>query len=889
MSDGFLVTLSLSNELTDEGLTRTPWIEACLFQVSLECRPEKGRIRPYPRTDIVLPDSEEIELEIRHRHHGIYGIGHGGAVDWDIDEEGEVTGLRSDFMPTFAVPKITQSIESLSQSRTLELGFLSTIEITPITVCEDLDRFVDEYERWIEGRQRERETLGFRNREAEVSGVIIDRMRLASDRMRSGVERLRSDRLTATAFSIANQAMRHVLPQKKAAPVSWRPFQLGFFLLALESVIDEQSEHRDQMDLLWFPTGGGKTEAYQALIAFLIAYRRMRHPGSGGGTAVIMRYTLRLLTIQQFERAATLISRLELIRRTRTKELGQTPITLGLWVGRAASPNNFKQAAEAVQQGQLGKLVLKKCPICDAPIRTPVGGDSEPKSIEWSRDHFRFLCPNPDCQLHGEIPVNIVDDHLYRHPPTLLLGTVDKFAMLAWKSEPSALLGGAECRPPELIVQDELHLISGELGTLYGLYEAAFDTVLGLRGVRPKYLASTATIRKARRQVQMLYGREVTIFPPPGLSADDSFFAQTLPISEENPGRLYLGYLAPNRRQQEALAPLVAALLVCSTSRSDDSERRDAWWTLVVYHGSLRGVGNSTNTMQNLVPGEMAFLLDEEAERGQADELEERPRRRRTLPGDQVVQLTSNRDSSDIPNVLSSLEWPCDQHPPPPSVLLCTNMLSVGVDVDRLALMIVNGQPLTTAEYIQASSRVGRAAVPGVVVAHYFRGQARSLSHYENFRPYHESFNRFVEPTSVTPFSAPARQRALHAALVITLRHGVPVMLGQNAAETMDPRSESVRHAVEALARRCAQADPGAAHRVRVHLDELLRDWSERIGRCREERRKLTYSSRDLSHATLLVSPDSKTPGDAWPTMLSMRHVDDECGLKQVRPRGSGR
>ena len=346
-----------------------------------------------------------------------------------------------------------------------------------------------------------------------------------------------------------------------ARPWRWRPFQLAFLLTTMESAIREDDDYRDVLDLIWFPTGGGKTEAYLGLIAFLIVWRRLKYPDSGGGTVAFMRYTLRLLTRQQFERAARVICALELLRRRDPARLGEAPIDIGIWVGREISPNGFRQAKELVKEFRGGrtearyKLLLERCPWCGTRF-DPIRG------YEAGEDDFHFHCVAEGCEFGGDdrpLPCNVVDEALYRRPPSLLIGTIDKFARVAWEERTGAFFGAdSGSRPPELVIQDELHLITGPLGSVAGLYEAGLETLLVRRGVRPKYVASTATIRMAEEQVRRLYARDLAVFPPPGLSHGDSFFART---DRERPGRLYVGYLAPMLDQQHCFAPLAAALL----------------------------------------------------------------------------------------------------------------------------------------------------------------------------------------------------------------------------------------------------------------------------------------------------------------------------------------
>ncbi len=469
-----------------------------------------------------------------------------------------------------------------------------------------------------------------------------------------------------------------------------------------------------------------------------------------------------------------------------------------------------------------------------------------------------------------------MDDALYVDPPTFLIATIDKFARLAWEERTNSFFGMNINRPPELIIQDELHLISGALGSVAGIYEAALDTVLIHQGIRPKYIASTATIRMAQEQVRRLYGKSVAIFPPPGLNCDDSFFAKTIPL-DLRPGRMYLGYLAPSLNRQQCMAPLAAALLAApqilfGEGQVDQQILLEAWWTLVIYHGSLKGVGNSHNLF-NVDVGNYFKRLVQEA-KTQGILVDRNPR--------QVAQLTSVSTAEENARVFARLEL-SRENDQCLDAALATNMISVGLDVARLALMIINGQPLTTAEYIQASSRVGRSEVPGMVFANYYRDQARSLSHYENFRPYHESFYRFVEPTSITPYTFQSRRRALHAALVIALRHGCPHLLANNQAASFDPENPLTRQVIETLTRRCSQADKERGPEIKRHIERLVQEWKGQADHCRSVKRQLDYTAPQKINNTnrLLHNHDDKIKG-LWPTLQSMRNVENIALLKQV-------
>ena len=827
-----------------------------------------------------LLTQEEQELELQYRHHLIYAIGHGAAVEW-LSRNGRVNEIRIEFIPAVEVPQVTADVSG-RDNKILSIASLSNC-CSQLNQCTmELDIFVDEYKNWVLDRQKEAD--GLSGLEKETALRIVGRMDKALDRMKRGTALLRKDKHAAHAFGLANQAMLLQMSQSdkslgKKRDINhyrWRPFQLAFILTVMESSINESCLERDIVDLIWFPTGGGKTEAYLGLVAFVIAWRRLTNPTSGGGTSVLMRYTLRLLTSQQYLRAARMICALELIRREK-KELGDEPISIGMWVGMATSPNTYKTALELVSKSSLAdgsppaKLVLDSCPWCRKPFKAP-------DNYHAASSKFRFLCTNPSCDFggcaSGEIPCNVVDEELYTNPPTFLIATIDKFARLAWEERTNAFFGMNHNRPPELIIQDELHLISGALGSIAGIYEAALNTVLIKRGIYPKYIASTATIRMAKEQVRRLYGKNLAVFPPPGLNCDDSYFAKSVPL-ETRPGRLYLGYFAPMLNRQKCMAPLASILLaapeiVFHKGQIDRDNLLEAWWSLVIYHSSLKGVGNSHNSF-NIDVRAYFNRLKEEAEKNN------RPVSRE--PGN-IAQLTSVSSAEENAKTFLSLEFTRDKEDCLDAVL-ATNMISVGLDVPRLAMMIINGQPLTTAEYIQAGSRVGRSDVPGIVFINYYRDQARSLSHYENFRPYHESFYRFVEPTSITPYTFQARCRALHAALVIAVRHGCPHMLKNEHAELFDPDEPSTRQVIELLKQCCRLADEERAEAVHRHIEKLARDWRDRVKHCQSVNRNLNYTApgRINNKDRLLYNHDDKIKG-VWATLQSMRNVENNALLK---------
>ena len=890
-ADGWIATVSLCNTVkvdNDADSFAQERAEHTLFEASLRCVILEGEVDTYPPTNPALLGAEEQEIELQYSQRHVWAIGHGSAAQWLLDKKnGRVKEIYSDAMPTVEVAQMTADT---SANKALDISALCGAEdLEPGASADtELSTFVKEYSDWVDKQsipagqiiqKLPRTTKQHKKYYKAAANRIIARMETAALRMRAGLALLRSDAQVRLAFAIANRAMLHQMQQSDALrgklreEYRWRPFQLAFLLTVLESAANPHSNFRDTFDLIWFPTGGGKTEAYLGLIAFQIALRRLRHPDTGGGCAVLMRYTLRLLTRDQFIRAARLIFALELIRRERS-DLGAEPISIGMWVGGAVTPNTCKDAADEAARARAagGKLLLDCCPWCGSAFMPERNYDCSPQ-------HFRFVCTNPECAFGsahngangGILPCCMVDEALYETPPTMLLGTIDKFAMLAWEEKSNAFFGFANRRnlPPELIIQDELHLIAGALGSVAGEYESAIDTVLRVRGMRQKYIASTATIRMAGQQARQLYGRDAAIFPPPGISCEDSFFAKTVPLTKR-PGRMYVGYLAPMLNRQKCMAPLAAALLLAPHALFEHDENRqdllDAWWTQIVYHGSIKGVQNSHIAFGSSVE-DFAALLPFNGEGG-----------RRSAGA--LAELTSKQSAEENAAIFAQLQNPCGEAGCLDAAL-ATNMISVGLDVARLGLMLINGQPLTTAEYIQASSRVGRDKVPGLVFINYYRDQARSLSHYESFRPYHDAFYRFVEPTSVTPFTHQARLRALHAALVIAVRHGVPEMLHDGSAKNFNMQNTAIRKVIVTLKRRCRSAalDKNQRKAVARHIDALVREWEGESSK-QQMLRYRRKSSKDLEYDALLRHHEDEPIMGLWATLQNMRSVENNTLLK---------
>ena len=881
---GHLITCVLANAHSEEESTHKDR-DLMLFQAGLQATTLEESILEYPSTRLTSRDEEEQELRVQYRDIVTRAVGHGCAVEWE-DESDRVTTVRAQVMPQQVVEHIKP--DGPKDLPVLNLAHLSRPGLAVEDLRAELHSFVQGYRSWFVAQLSHAKSLP--EWAAAPAERILDRIRTAVDRMETGVEALTASTPAGAkareAFRLANRAMAlqmlHSLPElagsrrrrdsdmvELAEPddtYAWHPFQLAYFLLVVEGLMNPEHEERKTVDLIWFPTGGGKTEAYLLTACFEILWRRLRFGAAGGGTAVLSRYTLSLLTTQQFQRTATAVCALEFIRKggdgPLPHDLGEESITIGLWVGKDTTPNKIAHAQDALdvlkQMNQPDdRFLLERCPWCGTEIVPERQGQERDFGIIADGVTTAFFCPRKTCYFHKWLPVSVVDEQIYKKPPTFVLGTVDKFARLAWETEAGNLFGGNEKRAPSLVIQDELHLLAGPLGTTVGLYESAILELCAWGGAIPKVIASTATIRRSQDQIRSLYGRPAQLFPPPGIMAGHSYFASP---DKDKPGRLYVGVMAQGHTASTSTVHVGAAALQAPKEICDDDSLRDAYWTAVAYHNSLRELGRTVTIARDDIPARLEHLTKDDA-------------RRRRLNDDSVVELTSNIPRAAQPRLLERLGKGFKE-PGCISFLATTNMLSVGVDVPRLGLMIMNGQPKTTSEYIQATSRVGRRHVPGLVVTLFRSTKPRDRSHYESFGAYHRSLYRHVEPTSVTPWSMPSRNRALHAVLTILVRHGIGLNAESKAGDILDHADEvaRIRSLVVDHVRR---ADPEEARAATEQLDSLIEEWRQEAVTVRGEGGRLYYQPQGRSHASLLT--DFGKRGGLWETAQSMRNVDREC------------
>ena len=962
-----LVTLFLVNAQEEPDTNRdTAWV----FQPELIVRSEMDaakraifRRRPVLDADGMDPEREALEMIYRNRVE--FAVGHGVAVHAEsADNVTLATEVRTTVMPQYEVqvtetPGLDSSdrpaMREMVTSGLLDMQRLATLDID--LLVDALSMLTKDYAAWID---QQRARVG-----AEVTGYdtqsqqAMDRCQEIHTRLQQGIDTLRADEKALTAFRFANRAMatqrvrsQYALAMRRGEDVtidkfdvlknrSWRPFQLAFLLLSIPSLADPSHPDRVQpveayADLLWFPTGGGKTEAYLGVAAFTMAIRRMQGNlgefDSSRGLAVIMRYTLRLLTLQQFQRATALICAMEVLRREALdkgdKSLGTEPFTIGLWVGNKVTPGTTDESHAAIEAirnpgrntaGTTSPAQLTSCPWCGSEIKP--GRDVK---VDKNQGRTKVFCGDPikrcDFSKGDGIPVLTVDEEIYHRPPTMMIATVDKFAMMAWRGQVRTLFGrvskecerhgllwqGADCngnhqagkgftsskvkiinpiRPPDLIIQDEFHLISGPLGTMVGLYETAVDELCGWtldgKTVKPKIIASTATVRKAKEQVNNVFMRRVSVFPPHGLDVEDNFFSVQRPI-EEKPGRRYLGVCSPGSSRPAMLIRVYTAFLTAAQELFDHfGEPADPYMTMVGYFNSLRELGG----MKRLAEDD----VQTRSYRVQMSMVERPALAQRSISN--IRELTSRVSSQDIPKYLDNLDvkfksefdaavgkyvtkWQ-EGDTRAIDMVLATNMLSVGVDVNRLGLMAVNGQPKGTAEYIQATSRVGRS-FPGLVCTVLTWARPRDLSHYETFEHYHATFYKHVEAQSVTPFSPRAMDRGLTGSLLSLMRlENDEFSPNEGAGQLSMSNQVEIVDAIKVLATRAGNVaeDNSRKQLAETELKERADEWAKEVSK---GGRILAYEKRgpEKDKTVALIKSPGLQAWDNWTVPMSMREVE---------------
>lgn len=962
------LTFVLVNEIEATG-NRAKDDKHILYQNCLKLSTyDENLIAPYKEKTRASDTDEEKELNLLYRKKRIFGIGHGVSVEWDsnksIKEKERVTEIKTSVIPTYELPQIAPT--SLVKLSMYDLSDLGDWEIAKSSLKE----LTSKYEQWINDILVESKNLHESYQEAANNS--IKKCHKTLERIRHGVEYLINEDESSDlvkSFRWMNRAMlwqqqRSGTPQRlwkrtrdrSNQPIDildsiestgkhkfdslevfkkserwgeWRPFQLAFVLMNIKSIINPESDEREIVDLIWFPTGGGKTEAYLGLSAFTIFYRRLLGAKvlNNEGTTILMRYTLRLLTTQQYERAASLICACEFIRQEEERKgnfsLGDEAISIGLWVGGSSTPNLNSEAVHDYNKLNHFKeyksapynFVVMKCPCCAAQIGKISNTSSKDKlkvkglyKEDGKKATVKFRCENDNCEFYEkDLPLYVIDEEIYSIAPTLLLGTVDKFAMLPWKPESGTLFGFRESngkryriKPPELIIQDELHLISGPLGSMVGMYETMIQTLCNNYGfnsppfinsevsfIPPKIVASSATISRAKEQVKALYGKskeQLHIFPSQGIEFGNTWFSKEKEVSQENPGRIYVGILASGYPSaQTAIVRSYSSVLQKVKQEELNFDNINYYWTLLGYFNSIRELGGA----MSLVHGDIRERLYQIQNR-ELVPYEIPNNSRRNIY--KIQELTSRISSDKIPDTLKDLERNYNLNNTKSDqaldICLATNMVATGVDISRLGLMFIHGQPKTTAEYIQASSRVGRRASdgPGLIFTLYSPSKPRDKSQYEQFQGYHSRIYSNVEPTSVTPFSINVRERALHAVLIGLIRHfsSDPKGLLTNPGTKRDEFRNLKDIVRNLIIQRCNIVNPEELESTKALTDKRIYKWENTGYQSYGDAGNYAIKYNDIHPLMYASSAEVRrdVSENSMATPTSMRGVDSESQIE---------
>lgn len=878
------------------------------FQTQIKI--ESDKLLPFRDYKAHLYKTEEDKmLDYLYRDKLAFGIGHNTACTWEYAQSSNTPKwIKSTFLPEYDVKSQSSETEKI-KGDILNIKKLSVYNSDKESIISNLKKVAEAYKNWIEEKRNEAEgnELGLKN---------ITKCEQIYERICNGIKLLSKNENALWAFQLANTAIflqmfnsqQHFNKKKEGYEVwernellqddfeayanlpfpsssgkepEWRPFQLAFILQCLASFVEENCKEKEMIDLLYFPTGGGKTEAYLAVSAFLIFWRRIQYPNAYDGVNIIIRYTLRLLSAQQFERASKMILACEFIR-SHFKNLGDKRISIGFWVGKQTIPNYLKEASfklEATQK-ELNKgnnyvvnpFQLSNCQWCNTKTISRLNDKDTTYQIghRISKMQLHSYCLNEACHFSehkGGLPVVLIDEDIYRKPPTILFATVDKFAILAWQGEATKFFNNGSNRKPELIIQDELHLLNGTLGSLVGLFENALLQLCD----NPKIIASTATVKNVHKQIRGLYGREAKVFPQYATNANDTFFSKIIEESK----RKYIGILPTGKTTVVTNLQLLAALLYARLEiwkNTADKKDADSFWTILSYFKSLKEIGRFSNKinseLKRIVEQIQVRLLDN----AYPNNLNHYYLAQRSL------ELTSRIPNEKIKKNLDKLETQFIgdiKKRNAIDLVLASNMISVGLDVSRLGIIVMNGMPPNTAEYIQASSRVARKN-EGLVLTLYDPFNSRDMSYFEDFVQFHKTFYKQVEPLSVTPFAENALDKMLFTVILAYFRHTTPYT-DNNAATALinDKVKNELRNNLIQLFKNheFAQSD---LQLISEKVDDILRDWKYKI----EAQKNLKYFWQYHPKESLIVPiQEKKNEDETLTAMQSMRSVEPSAEI----------
>lgn len=924
-----IVTITLSNE-TQQGSNEE---EKILFQCKLTAELGKNQsFEKYPNASDMNANipAEDQKFEMLYLNEKNYAFGHDCSTNWS-EEHGRVEKIETTFLPEYEVKTMTPDI--YVDGELLEIHHSNLAGASDFSELDSiLNPLIVGYKDWYQKLKNQKVPEYYV--ENNVKSKNLEEISIAIQRIEKGVELLRDENVREI-FQLTNLIMlmqMHSGKNKRELDfdqetgkividsyenqfknlnfkndikqliysikdhyenakedsifkqTKWRGFQIAFLLQSLDSIVNKKSEDRKIVDLIWFPTGGGKTEAYLAVSAFSILYRRMCNP-EDSGVDTIMRYTLRLLTADQFQRSSRLIVSLDFLRKQFPETFGEREISIGLWVGTSTTPNTHNGAYHTLldaEKSRENKFIIEGCPWCGTEMKVIKDRNNRSHYIgyKYTQNKLSAHCPDPACPFHENLPIYFIDEDLYENPPTFLIGTIDKFVQLTWKPEARTLFGLDDeghrvSSPPTLIIQDELHLISGPLGSLTGMYEPLiYDLCTDKRyeePIYPKILAATATIKDSEKQIKDVFGMEKSsIFPPSGLDINDNYFSTVLKdeeTGEDAPGRKYIGIYTSTQGKLQTQVQAYTALITKTTELPNDE--KDPFFTLLAFYNTINDIGKGRTLIEQDIRNN---IYTHYQNRGITDG--------RVIRNDYVEELTSRKNSSEISRFISELKYPYSEEKNQAiDICLASNIIEVGIDIDRLSLMVINGQPKSTSQYIQVSGRIGRKPQerPGLVVTIYNKQNSADKSHFEHFIEYHQKLYAQVETSSVTPFSRFSIKRGLPAVLIAYIRQNFSLKgIGEEPYREFfedDVNFSKVREFYKQIREKARLVDDSELDfmdnefaRIWTNLEEINYHSWEYDGENNGFMGKITENKEDL-------------PESVQPVIFSMRNVDSQSRL----------
>lgn len=942
-----IITITATN-ITREFKERDD--EYLLFQSQLNIE-NSNLFIPYPNASQLnanIPD-EDKKFDMLYQNEYNYAFGQNCSTTWEPNRK-EIDKISTTFIPTYEIKTMTPDIEISTKDgkkEKIEISHASIVACKTQRELGDLfEPLIKGYEDWHEKLKKEKLNsyydVVFNNNMKDIeksikrirNGINIitnprndkafDSFKLTNlamlMQMTNGKEQreiisddgevvfetpynnIFSDLDFNTMDSLSNSVLKSMHSSDKESPwikYKWRGFQIAFILLSIESIVNKESIDRKEVDLIWFPTGGGKTEAYLGVAAFSMLYRRLLNPDDTG-VDIIMRYTLRLLTADQFQRSTRLISSLDYIRSYNSKRLGEVPYTIGLWVGQSSTPNKTtgRNSAEERYKNYLKNRTpnfpIDSCPWCGAKMTMEKSGAYHGYKFTNKLDLY---CPDNQCHFHDSLPISFVDEELYKERPTFLIGTIDKFVQLTWEPKARTLFGLDEngnriYSPPNIIIQDELHLISGPLGTLTGIYESLIEWLctdrIDGKKVLPKIICATATIKAYKEQIQSIFGRNKelsNLFPPAGVDINDNYFSKVLTINQNGkevpaPGRKYVGVYAFTQGKLQTQVQTNSSLISKVSSIPADNNQRDPFWTILSFYNTINDIGKAKTLTEQDIPNTLKNYYDLRGIKNG-----------RMIKQSQVKELTSRMPSDEVSSSLKVMAEPYHtKNNKALDIVLASNIIEVGVDIDRLSLMTINGQPKTTAQYIQVSGRIGRKTEerPGLVVTIYNPTSSNDKSHFEHFNEYHQKLYSQVEESSVTPFSRFSIERGIPAILIGFLR--------QAFNEKVPGKTPSAEHIIENIGAigdfmnyviaRAEKVDNTEIEFLRKKANEVIDDLSENAY---GDWRYNSNSKDSTGYMAPMTHDQEDVPDNVKTIMFSMRSVDAISMLKVFKIKSANK